>query len=146
MALDEIVWAVNPRNDSVNSLGGYLCHYAQGFLEPTAIRCRLEMQEAEPDQALNSEQRHNLFLAFKEALTNIVRHSGASEVHIRIAFEGNRRLGIAVEDNGHGLPTSVGEGAYGLNNLRQRLAQIGGQCEIRQSREGGVSVNLSLAL
>ena len=46
MALDEIVWAVNPRNDSVNSLGGYLCRYAQGFLEPTAIRCRLEMQEA----------------------------------------------------------------------------------------------------
>ena len=92
MALDEIVWAVNPRNDSVNSLGGYLCRYAQGFLEPTAIRCRLEMQEAEPDHPLNSEQRHNLFLAFKEALTNVVKHSGATEVRVKISVEGKMPL------------------------------------------------------
>ena len=90
MALDEIVWAVNPRNDSVNSLGGYLCRYAQGFLEPTAIRCRLEMQETEPDQPLNSEQRHNLFLAFEEALTNVVRHSGATEVRVKISRRGRK--------------------------------------------------------
>ncbi len=66
--LDEIVWAVNPRNDSVKSLGSYLCRYAQRFLEPM-MRCRLEMSVTGRDYPLNSEQRHNLFLAFKEALT-----------------------------------------------------------------------------
>jgi len=146
MALDEIVWAVNPRNDSVNSLGGYLCRYAQGFLEPTAIRCRLEMQEAEPDHPLNSEQRHNLFLAFKEALTNIVRHSGATEARINISVEGRNRLSIRVEDDGHGLPATVAAGADGLVNLRQRMDQIGGQCEIVSRPAGGVSVGLSLSL
>ena len=146
MALDEIVWAVNLRNDSVNSLGGYLCRYAQGFLEPTAIRCRLEMQEAEPDQPLNSEQRHNLFLAFKEALTNVVRHSGATEVRVKISVEEKCRLFIGIEDNGRGLSPTVKEDADGLINLRQRMAQIGGRCEIVNQPAGGVSVHLSLPL
>jgi signal transduction histidine kinase len=146
MALDEIVWAVNPRNDSVNSLGGYLSRYAQGFLEPTSIRCRLEVQEVEPGHPLNSEQRHNLFLAFKEALTNVVRHSGATEVCIKISCKENRHLSICIEDNGHGLPPAVGEDADGLINLRQRMKQIGGQCEIVSRPSGGVAVSLNLLL
>jgi len=146
MALDEIVWAMNSRNDSVNSLGGYLSHYAQNFLEPTAIRCRLEMQETDPDHPLNSEQRHNLFLAFKESLTNVVRHSGATEVCIKISSAQNKYLFISVEDNGRGLPETVGEGADGLNNLRRRMALIGGQCEIVGRPGGGVSIHLSLPL
>jgi signal transduction histidine kinase/ligand-binding sensor domain-containing protein len=146
MALDEIVWAVNPRNDYLNSLGGYLCRYAQGFLEPTAIRCRLEMCEAEPDHPLNSEQRHNIFLAFKEALTNVVRHSGATEVRVKIFAGEGGRLCIDIEDNGRGLPAAVEEGADGLNNLRQRMAQIGGQCEIDSRPAGGVSIHLRLPL
>jgi signal transduction histidine kinase len=146
MALDEIVRAVNPRNDSVNSLGGYLCRYAQGFLEPTAIRCRLEMQETEPDQPLNSEQRHNLFLAFEEVLNNVVKHSGATEVHVKIFIEKKNCLFVGVEDNGRGLSATVREDADGLINLRQRMAQIGGQCEIVNRPGGGVSVSLSLPL
>jgi len=146
MALDEIVWAINPRNDSVNSLGGYLCRYAQNFLEPTSIRCRLEMQEAEPDQPLNSEQRHNLFLAFEEALTNVVKHSSATEVGIKISCGQSGRLSIDILDNGRGLPPVVGADADGLNNLRERMTKIGGHCEITNSPTGGVSVNLSLQL
>ena len=146
MGLDEIVWAVNPRNDSVNSLGGYLCRYAQSFLEPTAIRCRLEMQEADPDLPLNSEQRHNLFLAFEEALTNVVRHSGATEVRINIVAGNNGRLSVGIEDNGRGISKTIGTDADGLINLRQRMANIGGQCEIISRPAGGVSVSLTLPL
>ncbi len=146
MALDEIVWAVNPRNDSVNSLGGYLGRYAQSFLEPTSIRCRLEIAEAEPDHPLNSEQRHNLFLAFEEALANIVKHSGAAEVRVKLSFAEKTRLLIGIEDDGRGLPPVVAEGGDGLNNLRRRMAQIGGQCEIVNRPSGGVAVSLSLLL
>jgi len=147
VALDEIVWAVNPRNDSVNSLTGYLSRYAQGFLEPTTIRCRLEVPEAGPEHPLNSEHRHNLFLAFKEALTNVVRHSEATEVRIKIAFEEDGRLLIAIEDNGRGLPVVEKKDAGdGLNNLRRRMAQIGGQCDITSLPGGGVAIALSLPL
>ena len=145
-ALDEIVWAVNPRNDSVNSLSSYLCRYAQTFLEPTAVRCRLEVRDAEPDRPFNAEQRHNLFLAFKETLTNVVRHSKASEVSIRIGVADADRLLICVEDNGQGLPTVVGEGADGLANLRERMARIGGQCDIENRPGVGVAVRLSMPM
>jgi len=143
-ALDEIVWAVNPRNDSMDSLGGYLARYAQGFLEPTSIRCRLEIEEMTSQHPFNSEQRHNLFLAFKEALTNVARHSGASEVRIRIFLENRARLLVCIEDNGHGLPPVVRDSADGLINLRQRLSRIGGDCEITSGPNGGVIVRMSL--
>lgn len=141
-ALDEIVWAVNPRNDSMNSLGSYLARYAQEFFESTSIRCRLSVQEMDSAHAFNSEQRHNLFLAFKEALTNVARHSGATEVHIRIFVE-NKSLIVAIEDNGHGLPSTVRDSADGLINLRQRLVRIGGSCDIT-SGKNGVAVRLIL--
>lgn len=142
--LDEIVWAVNPRNDSVKSLGAYLCRYAQRFLEP-AIRCRLEMPLLEQDSPLNSEQRHNLFLAFKEALTNVARHAQAREVRIRIVVRDSSLL-IEVEDDGRGLGELHEVHGNGLNNLRNRMAEIGGQCHIANRPGGGVSVGLSLCL
>ena len=145
MALDEIVWAINPRNDTVNSLSGYFSRYAQGFLAPTTIRCRLEVDECEPDKPLNSEQRHNLFLAFEEALTNVVRHAGASEVRIKSSCVDSKLL-VSIEDNGRGLTHTAGQDGEGLNNLRQRLAQIGGECEILTPPSGGVSVRLTLPL
>jgi len=142
--LDEIVWAVNPRNDSVKSLGSYLCRYAQRFLEPM-MRCRLEMSVAERDYPLNSEQRHNLFLAFKEALTNVAKHSHAIEVTIKISVE-NSRLQVEVQDDGCGLPAIIKPDGNGLANLRHRMAEIGGQCEIANRTAGGVSVRLGLSL
>ena len=87
-----------------------------------------------------------MFLAFEEALTNVVRHSGATEVRIKISVEGNSRLFICIEDNGRGLPPTVRQDADGLINLRQRMARIGGQCEIVNRPAGGVAVRLSLPL
>jgi len=143
-ALDEIVWAVNPRNDSLEALGGYLARYAQGFFESTSIRCRLEVQEIDSQYPFSSEQRHNLFLAFKEALTNVARHSGASEVRIRIFLENGARLVVCIEDNGQGMPSTVRESADGLINLRQRLTRAGGDCDITTREDGGVAVRMSL--
>jgi signal transduction histidine kinase len=125
-------------------LGGYLSRYAQEFLESTSIRCRLEVAESESHYACTSEQRHQLFLAFKEALTNIARHSGATEVSIRIALDGEKLL-LSIEDNGQGLRSS-GDGGDGLLNLHQRMARLGGDCEVANRPEGGVAVRLTMPL
>ena len=146
VALDEIVWAVNPRNDSVDSLSNYFCVYAQSFLELSSIRCWLELEDIDSQHSFNSEQRHNLFLAFKEALTNVVRHSGASEVHIRIFLDATTRLVLCVEDNGRGMPSVVDDDSDGLISLRQRMERIGGNCAIDSLQNGGVAVRLSLPL
>lgn len=145
-ALDEIVWAINPRHDSVTSLSHYLCEYAQSFLELTPIRCRLEVARDLPARALNSDQRHNLFLAFKEALTNVVRHSQAAEARITISTDAHA-LTVVVADNGQGMSdTTTGQGADGLTNMRRRLEQIGGRCEFHSAPGQGTRVRFVLPL
>ena len=135
-SLDETVWAINPRNDTLADLIDYIGQFALEFLQMAGIRCQLDLPDHPPARTISTEVRHNLFLAVKEALNNIVRHSGATEVHLRITISGDA-LTFAVEDNGRGfglLPDNAG--ADGLRNMRQRLEEISGLCRI-DSRPGG---------
>jgi len=142
LLLDEIVWAINPANDTSQSLNDYFLRFAQTLLHRAAIRCRLEVAEPFPNYGLSSEKRHQLFLAFKESLNNVIRHSGASEVRISIGFAG-RELVISVEDNGRGLETGAKPGdGLGLIGMQERLQQLGGKCEVTAGTAGGTCVKL----
>ena len=144
MALDEIVWAVNPRHDSTSSLKNYFCQYARHLLELTPINCRLEVANNLPELILNSEQRHSLFLAFKEALANVIHHAAASEAWITISIQ-EGFLCVEVADNGKGMdPHFPDSSADGLKNMRHRLEKIGGRCEIQSRRDGGTKVRFRL--
>jgi signal transduction histidine kinase len=144
--LDEIVWAVNPKYDSVASLASYYSLFAQRFLNLAGIACRLKVADSFPATALDSRLRHGVFLAFREALNNAVRHSGASEVRIGMAVV-DEELRISVADNGRGFTSSEGlPGRDGLTSMRQRMKQLGGECEIRSSAEQGTRVEFRLPL
>jgi signal transduction histidine kinase/ligand-binding sensor domain-containing protein len=153
-ALDEIVWAVNPRFDTLDSLANYLGNYAQDLLETASIRCRLDMPVQLPVRPLTTEVRHNLFLAFKEALNNVLKHAAATEVRVSLALAAEV-LVLSVEDNGQGFtspavtlnpPTTATRASdgSGLTNMRQRLAEIGGQCEIQSLPGGGSKVRFTV--
>ena len=77
-SMDEIVWAVNPQHDTLDSLASYLGNFAQEYLGSLGIRCRLDVPLQLPHWPITAEMRHNVFLAFKEALHNVVKHSGAT--------------------------------------------------------------------
>jgi signal transduction histidine kinase len=102
-ALDEIVWAVNPRKDSLIHLLEYISQYANSFFAGTEVRCRQDLPATVPDWVLPAEFRHHLFLAAKEALNNIQKHAQATEVWIRVAFATAPRLELSIEDNGTGF-------------------------------------------
>jgi signal transduction histidine kinase len=126
-ALDEIVWAMNPKHNSLKSLGSYFCLYAERFLKSANISCRLKGTLELDDEPLNPLHRHEFFLAFKEALTNIARHSGATEARVGIHRIGNR-LRLSLADNGKGLKTTKPtEEMDGLTNMRARIEKIGGR-------------------
>jgi signal transduction histidine kinase len=145
-ALDEIVWAVNPKNDTVPSLARYLCQFAQQSLLPGGIVCRLEVALDLPDAPVGAEQRHNLFLAFKEALNNTLRHSGAREVRLEIVRDG-RTLSVTLADNGRGFALGpVVADSDGLVNMRARLAALGGSCVVTSEPGRGTTVVLRLPL
>jgi signal transduction histidine kinase len=143
-ALDEIVWAMNPRHDSLGSLTSYFCLHADRFLSLAGITWRLEHAVGATDLALDSRRRHQLFLAFKEALTNVVRHAQATEVRFSLRVEAGE-VCLTVTDNGRGLPaTSPGAGMDGMANLRARCEKLGGHFEIRSEPGGGTTVRFSV--
>lgn len=139
-ALDEIVWAMNPQHDSLASLVSYFCLYADRFLGLAGMTWKLEGISVPDDFVMDSRLRHQLFLAFKEGLTNVVRHSGATEVRLGIWLEaGEVRMSIA--DNGRGLPTSLHtEEMDGVANMRTRLEKLDGRFEISSEPGGGTTL------
>ena len=145
-SLDEIVWAVNPNNDNVANFVEYLCQFADECVEPTVVRCWQDVPADLPVIALNAESRHNLFLAAKEALHNVLKHSGATEVWLRLTLRDDE-LRIVIEDNGRGFtPPENGSTGNGLRNMKQRLDEIGGRVEMTNMPAGGASVCFTLKL
>jgi signal transduction histidine kinase/ligand-binding sensor domain-containing protein len=155
-SLDEIVWAVNPRHDTLDSLASYLGRFAQGYVAAAGLRCRLDLPVRLPPWLLTAEMRHNLFLAFKEALHNILKHADASEVRISLVLD-RAAFALTVEDDGRGFEqgTIASEGVAGgdriargngMRNMRRRLSEFGGQCEIDSLPEKGTRVTFVVAV
>jgi signal transduction histidine kinase len=142
-ALDIIVWAVDPEDNSLQSLGDYLTGYAEEFFSHTDISCRFKVPVAFPQITLDGRVRHDLLMAVKETLNNIVRHAEATEVEFYMAVTGGN-LEIGIADNGKGFEGS-GDG-HGLKNLSARLLKLGGTCAVESSFGGGTTVRIQLPL
>ncbi len=143
-SLDEIVWAVNPQNDTLTHFIDYTGQFALDYLRLAGIRCRLNLPEQSLERELSTDVRHNLFLVVKEAINNTVKHSHATELRLRIAVT-EEKLEIMIEDNGSGFDQApLAEGADGLRNMRQRMADIGGQCWIQGRPGAGAKVTIEL--
>ena len=145
-ALDNIVWAVNPQHDTVGSLADYLCDYAPNYLQAAAIECALDIHVEMPRHSLGLTVRHGLLMSVKEALQNVVKHAGATSVQFGF-HEEQGKIEVSISDNGRGLagePADVADHS-GLDNMRQRLAEIGGHCEIVPNNDGlGTCVRFTL--
>ncbi len=144
-SLDEIVWAVNPREDTLRSLIDYIAAFAREFLDIARIPLRIDVVRDVPEHPLATPQRHGVFLAAREALNNIVKHSQATEVKLRITLDDNL-LGIRIEDNGCGFEPDYAAGGNGLGNLKQRMQEAGGDCRIETFRMQGTTIFLTLPL
>lgn len=141
-AMDEIVWTINPRNDTLDNLANYIFQYAQEYFQNTGVRCRLDVPAALPDHSISTEDRHNLFMAVKEAFNNVLKHAGATEARIGLTVAGNL-LTIVISDNGRGIsPDLTGPGGDGLVNMKRRLQQIGGRFAFTSTPGQGTTVTL----
>ena len=145
-SLDEIVWAVNPRNDTVASLASYFGAYAQRLLDLASVSCGLDVAESLPDYPLDPKFRQELFLAFKEALTNVVRHAHATQVWLRISVPQND-LVVEVADDGCGYDAHARQvGEDGIANMQRRLTALSGSCEVTTGAPKGTTVRLRAPL
>jgi ligand-binding sensor domain-containing protein/two-component sensor histidine kinase len=141
-AMDEIVWTINPKNDTLDNLANYIFQYAQDFFQDSHVRCRMDLPARLPERTLSTEQRHNIFMVVKEALTNVVKHANATEVRIGLASAGNELI-ITVADNGRGFATNpLPNSGDGLQNMKQRLERIGGRLVLESHPGAGTEITL----
>jgi len=144
-ALDVIVWAVDPEDNSLQSLADYLSGYTDDFFSHTSVACRFKVPVSFPRVTLEGRVRHELVMVLKEALNNIVRHAEATEVEFRMAMI-DASLEIEITDNGKGIEAAAPNGGHGLKNLSVRLQKLGGNCVVQARRDGGTAVKICLPL
>jgi len=138
-ALYETVWAVNPENDNLDALGNYLCQMVHQLCAQAKLSCRLHVPELPRDVQVASQLRHNVILAVKEAINNIIKHASASEVAFQVTFD-RHVLTISIYDNGSGFDTANRMMGNGLGNMKLRLEAIGGRCNIESSAGRGTTI------
>jgi signal transduction histidine kinase len=144
--LEEIVWAINPANDTVERFASYFCKRVQAYLTLAGVSARFDLPEIFPDYPLPGRLRHNLFLAAKEAVYNAVRHGTPTQIICRMAISGDT-LTVSIEDNGCGFEENKDATVVqGSSNMRKRMEDIGGAFS-RQSVIGkGTTVQFSISL
>jgi ligand-binding sensor domain-containing protein/signal transduction histidine kinase len=152
--MDEIVWAVNYKHDTLESMANYFVKFAQQVFSSTGIRCRLNVPTDLPALALSAEMRHNMFLAFKEALNNVLKHSEAGQVMISLSWEPEKHLlTVKVQDDGRGFEVGEQSGdchrvaaGNGLPNMFRRIETLKGRCDLASAPGKGTRVTFSVAV
>lgn len=144
----EIVWNLNSAHDTLQNVATRLDETAHSLLEQQAIALHLELPPGWTDTPLPTEYRRDLFLLFKEALHNLIRHSGATEafisLSIRTVSDTESVINLLVKDNGRGFrQDTVGLGGNGLQSMHQRAATLGGTLTVNSSPGNGTSVQFS---
>lgn len=144
--LDEIVWATNPKNDNLSRFAEYVSRFADEYFDNSNIRCWQEVPTDLPSLPLRSNVRHNVFLAIKEAFTNILKHSGATEVWLRLGLA-EETVTIEIEDNGRGFSEqNATTGGNGLGNMNTRLEECAGRMSCQSTPAAGTKIRFSFPL
>lgn len=145
--LDTIVWAVNPKNDTLDHLAGFVARVTGEFLARSGIRCRFDLPDELPARPVTPELRHNVFLVVREAVTNVVKHAAATRVKLSLTLAGDT-LRLRVEDDGRGFAVATAEGGErnGLKNMRGRIEELGGELRIASDFARGTIVELEVPL
>lgn len=131
-AMDGLVWAVNPKNDTLDHLATHLSAVAQEIFRDSPVRLRIDIADNLPPVTLRSDFRHHFALGVKEALHNILKHAGPCEATFALRFE-QGELVAEISDKGRGFDPSIPREGNGLPNLAARFAELGGSCVIESA-------------
>jgi two-component sensor histidine kinase len=142
-SMSDIVWAIDPRCDHLHDLVQRMRRFASDMFTTRGIRFQFAASAA--DLRLSSEQRRHIFLVFKEAVNNIVRHSDCTEAEISLDLQANT-LVLRVGDNGRGFDCSRTNSGKGLSSIRARAEALGGRVEVAQGEDCGSRITLTLPL
>ena len=141
-AMSEIVWAIDPHRDHFVDLATRIRRLANELLPPLGIGLRFRISDGAA-VSMGADIRREVFLVFKEAINNVVRHASATEVDV-ILLVVRHRLRLDVQDNGRGFQATDSRDGQGLGSMRRRVENLGGRLDITTRPGGGTSVRLTV--
>lgn len=148
-SISEIIWALNPQQDSLDSLLSYIREQTYSFFEPfeSVIQYQIFFPETVPHHVLGNQQRRNLYLVAKEALNNALKHGKANNISLTLDYQPHQ-LHFRVQDDGQGIdPTQKSTGGgFGLPNMRRRMEEIGGGIQWKSEKGTGTVVDFWMPL
>jgi signal transduction histidine kinase len=142
--LEHIIWAMNPKHDTLVGLAHRICQIAEEYFADTPVQCLFESLPELPAQVMRPDACEAVIQAAKEALANILKHSAATTANIGMQLDG-REFQVSIADHGCGFDPArpaAATGGNGLANMRERLANIGGECRIESAPGRGTTVIL----
>jgi signal transduction histidine kinase len=143
-ALHQIVWSLKPENDQLEQIAIKLTSYAIEILEPLGIQLVVDISSPLKDLRMNTEKRQDLFLVFKEIITNVCKHAEANTVNISMELHRNT-LQLTVEDNGKGISAKNSAAGNGMKNMRQRIEKWKGVFEVSSNKKNqGTLIQIQL--
>jgi len=143
--MSDIIWSINPENDTWEIVLPKFRRYVSDLCESKDIKYRLEIPEKAESGEISMEQRRNLWLIYKEMVTNAVKHSGCTELYVKISFNKNI-LNLKVEDNGKGFDVNMKTDRNGIKNIRDRAKDLGGTVSLESSIGKGTKWELLFPL
>ncbi len=123
--MSDIVWAIDARKDQLGELIDRIKEVAFSAMEIGNFYIHFDLQNIDPKREITSNVRQNLYLIFKEAINNIVKHSNATKANVLIYLTGGQ-LNLIISDNGRGLPENNSFSGNGLKNMQLRTQRIKG--------------------
>ena len=145
VAMDDLVWAVDPAHDTLDHLASHLTRLADEIFRDSPVRCRLDIPSMLPARPLGADFRHHVALAVKESLHNVLKHAGPCEVHLSLRYDGEK-LVITIRDTGRGFDLASHPEGHGLGNTAARIREIGGTCVLDSSPDRGTSTVITCPL
>jgi two-component system, NarL family, sensor histidine kinase UhpB len=141
--LSDIVWSINPKNDSLEQVLFKMREFAAEILEPRGINYRFKVDKSICDLKPDLEKRKALFLIFKEAVNNAAKYSDAQHLDIFMGQK-NGQLQLLVKDKGKGFDISTVKKGNGLQNMLARASSLGAKLFINSKPQAGTEVNLQM--
>ena len=140
-SMDDIIWSINPINDSLFNLIVRLREYAIPVCEVKNIIFNMNINESIYDMKFEMDERKNIFLIVKEAVNNAVKHSGCSQLEVTFSLNQNH-LEIKISDNGCGFDTTKRGRRNGVTNMERRAGQIKMSLKIKSQENTGTTITL----
>lgn len=144
-SMSDIVWSINPNNDSPEQVISKMKEFAAEILDPLDIGYTFSGEENLHAVTLDAATRKNLLLIFKEAVNNAAKYSGASVITIHFNKQADT-LEVAIQDNGKGFDAEVISSGNGLRNMKARATSLRGKLELKSSAGTGTAISLSIPI